>query len=39
MAALRCYDHVSSLDGIPKWRALIDRYGSEFDLGVETYAR
>lgn len=39
MAALRCYDHVSPTDGKPKWRALIDRYGSEFDLGVETYDR
>lgn len=39
MAAIRCYDHVSRLDGVPKWRALIDRYGSQFDLGVETYDR
>lgn len=39
MAALRCYDHVSPSDGKPKWRALIDRYGAEFDLGVETYDR
>lgn len=37
MAALRCYDHISPTDGIPKWRALIDRYGSQFDLGIETY--
>lgn len=37
MTALRCYDHVSPTDGKPKWRALIDRYGTEFDLGVETY--
>ena len=28
-----------SSDGKPKWRALIDRYGAEFDLGVETYDR
>jgi LmbE family N-acetylglucosaminyl deacetylase len=39
MAALRCYDHTSPSDGKPKWRALIDRYGSQFDLGVETYDR
>jgi len=39
MAALRCYDHTSPMDGTPKWRALIDRYGAEFDLGVETYDR
>ena len=39
MAALRCYDHTSLIDGKPKWRALLDRYGSEFDLGVETYDR
>lgn len=39
MAALRCYDHVSPSDGIPKWRALLNRYGSQFDLGVETYER
>lgn len=38
-AALRCYDHVSSSDGIPKWRALLDRYSPQFDLGVETYER
>lgn len=39
MAALRCYDHTSPSDGQPKWRALLDRYGSQFDLGVETYDR
>ena len=39
MAALRCYDHTSPSDGKPKWWALIDRYGSQFDLGVETYDR
>lgn len=39
LAALRCYDHTSPTDGKPKWRALIDRYGSQFDLGVETYDR
>jgi LmbE family N-acetylglucosaminyl deacetylase len=39
LAALRCYDHVSPSDGIPKWRALIDRYGGQFDLAVETYDR
>lgn len=39
MAALRCYDHTSPMDGKLKWRALLDRYGAEFDLGVETYDR
>ncbi len=39
MAAIRCYDHTSPSDGKPKWQALLDRYGSEFDLGVETYDR
>jgi hypothetical protein len=39
MGALRCYDHTSPMDGSPKWRALLDRYGSQFDLGVETYDR
>jgi hypothetical protein len=39
MAALRCYDHTSPIDGKPKWRALLGRYGGEFDLGVETYDR
>lgn len=39
MAALRCYDHTSPTDGKPKWRALLDRYGAQFDLGVETYER
>jgi LmbE family N-acetylglucosaminyl deacetylase len=36
--ALRCYDHVSPSDGKPKWQALIERYGGQFDLTVETYA-
>lgn len=39
MSALRCYDHTSPSDGKPKWMALIDRYGPQFDLGVETYDR
>lgn len=39
MAAIRCYDHTSPSDGKPKWRALLDRYGSQFDLGIETYDR
>lgn len=39
MAAIRCYDHTSPSDGKPKWRALIDRYGGQFDLGIETYDR
>lgn len=39
MAAIRCYDHTSPSDGKPKWRALLNRYGGEFDLGVETYDR
>lgn len=39
MTALRCYDHTSPSDNKPKWQALIDRYGSQFDLGVETYDR
>lgn len=39
MAALRCYDHTSPTDGKPKWRALLERYGSQFDLGIETYDR
>lgn len=38
MAALRAYDHCAPADGgKPKWQALIDRYGGEFDLGVESY--
>lgn len=37
--ALRCYDHVSPTDGQPKWQALLARYGSMFDLSVETYER
>lgn len=39
LIALRCYDHTSTSDGIPKWRALLDRYGAMFDLSVETYER
>lgn len=37
--ALRCYDHTSPSDGKEKWRALIARYGTQFDLSVETYER
>jgi LmbE family N-acetylglucosaminyl deacetylase len=37
--ALRCYDHVSPNDGRPKWEALLDRYGRQFELSVETYSR
>lgn len=39
LIALRCYDHISPSDGKPKWRALLDRYGAQFDLSVETYER
>lgn len=39
MAAIRCYNHTSPSDGKPKWQALLERYGSQFDLGVETYER
>jgi hypothetical protein len=39
VAALSCYDHTSPSDGKPKWRALLDRYGTMFDLSVETYER
>lgn len=40
MAAIRSYDHVSPHDsGRPKWQALLDRYGTEFDLSCETYER
>ena len=38
-AALRCYDHISPSDGKPKWQALLERYGSMFDLNIETYDR
>lgn len=37
LAAMRCYNHTSPSDGQPKWRALIDRYGKQFDLKIETY--
>lgn len=37
-AALACYDHVSSTDGgLTKSQALIDYYGSRFDLWTERY--
>jgi hypothetical protein len=39
MSAIRCYDHVSPSDGLPKWQALIGRYGKQFDLKTETYVR
>ena len=29
--ALRCYNHVSPLDGKPKWEALIERYNLNFE--------
>lgn len=35
--AIRCYNHVSPSDGKPKWEALFERYGTMFDLSVETY--
>ena len=35
LAALKCYDHTSSMDAKPKWQALIDRYS--IDFRVETY--
>lgn len=34
--ALRAYDHQSSSDRLPKWRALLDRYGEGW-LNVETF--
>jgi LmbE family N-acetylglucosaminyl deacetylase len=37
LAALKCYDHVSPTDGKPKWEALLERYGKDFDLWCETY--
>jgi hypothetical protein len=39
LAALRCYNHISPNDSEPKWKALLGRYGVQFDLGVETYDR
>lgn len=38
-AAILAYDHVSPSDGIPKGEALLRRYGGQFDLAVESYAR
>lgn len=35
MKAMRCYDHVSPTDGIPKWQALLRRY--PIDLRTETH--
>jgi LmbE family N-acetylglucosaminyl deacetylase len=37
--ALARYDHTSPSDGRAKCDALLDRYGSVFDLSVETYER
>lgn len=38
LRALRCYDHQSPSDhGKPKWQALLDVYGADFDIGVESY--
>jgi hypothetical protein len=41
LKALQCYSHVSSADGMPKWRALIDRYfdGSTDNLRHESYTK
>jgi len=38
-AAIAAYDHVSPTDGRPKGEALIARYGRQFNLRVERYAR
>ncbi len=35
--ALQCYDHTSPSDGRPKWEALLQRYGKQYDLSVEYY--
>lgn len=37
LAALRCYSAVSPTDRKPKWEALLEYYGSRFDLWHETY--
>ena len=37
LLALKCYDHTSPLDSEPKWQALLNRYGPEFNLRVEPY--
>lgn len=38
LEALKCYDHKSPADdGKTKWQALIDYYGTRFDLWNETY--
>jgi LmbE family N-acetylglucosaminyl deacetylase len=39
LAAIRCYDHVSPSDGLPKSEALLARYGAEFNLQREPYVR
>lgn len=41
LEALKCYSHVSSADGMPKWRALIDRYfdGDVNKLAEESYTK
>lgn len=39
LAALQCYRHTTPIDGKPKWQALLDRYGAQFDFRNETYAR
>jgi len=37
--ALRCYNHVMPYEGrvMPKWQALLRRYGTTFDLQTEVY--
>lgn len=37
LAAIRCYDHTTELDQKPKSEALLERYGSRFDLRRETF--
>jgi LmbE family N-acetylglucosaminyl deacetylase len=38
LKALKCYDHISTADkGVPKWQALLDRYGTDWPLTVERY--
>lgn len=38
LTALRCYDHETQIDKQPKWKALVERYGAQFDLAAESYA-
>lgn len=37
LEAIKCYNHMSKLMGVPKYKELLARWGSGFDLATEEY--